>query len=112
MTTTVNGYEIEHYHRCGDDGDCTVDCCDEESCLPAEPSCAADKHGWTREGMGGCAETPGVWSVGGTSYAYSERCIHCGTVMQVVQRGMQRNPYQCDTAKYEDTPESEEVDRG
>ena len=71
--TTINGYEIEHYHGCDGDGECTDDCCDEESCLPREPDCTAATHVWTREGMGGCDENPGVWSVGGTSYAYSER---------------------------------------
>jgi len=65
-----------------------------------EPSCTEDEHEWTREGMGGCLENPGVWSLGGTTIVTRWRCTHCGWEREAVSYGSQRNPGQRDELRY------------
>ena len=72
-----------------------------ECAFEPEPACEADAHAWTSEGMGGCDENPGVWSLGGTALVFKDRCDHCGAVRTTLRRGTQRNPHESDTRGYE-----------
>ncbi len=58
-------------------------------------------HDWSAEGEGGCDENPGVWSTGGTSLTFSTHCRKCGLQRTEYSTGMQRNPGEHDTVKYE-----------
>lgn len=56
-----------------EDEDCSIDI------LTPEPECPeADKHEWTREHEGGCAENPGCWDLGNGRMQYVDHCAHCG----------------------------------
>ena len=70
--------------------------------IQPEPECDSeeDDHEWTSEGMGGCDENPGVWSLGGTTIRINMRCIHCEMVRSETFYGSQRNPYECDSVRY------------
>ena len=76
----------------------------EECAFEVEPPCEADAHEWA--GEGGCDENPGVWSLGGTTLVFRERCEHCGVLRKSVCRGSQRNPGEQDTRTYEFEDES------
>lgn len=62
-----------------------------------DPNC---NHEWTSEGMGGCTENPGVWSLGGTAFKISSRCKRCGLRKDEHLCGSQRNPDEHDTVHY------------
>ena len=92
---------LEHYHRHVRGNDCTVDCCDVESCewVGREPACVdGEGHDWVA--TGGLRENPGVQSLGGTTLVYTRRCALCGCQRQVTAYGRQRNRYQCDSVEY------------
>ena len=83
----------DHY-----DDDCSMGGCEH---IEDAPACVKGlRHRWTAEGHGGCEENPGVWSLGGTTYAFESHCVYCGVVARVVAYGWQRNPGQCDTVRY------------
>lgn len=65
-----------------------------EQAEKSAPKCYVGmRHSWTAEGMGGCKENPGVWSLGGTTLRFSRRCVHCGLERHVTTYGAQgRNP--------------------
>lgn len=87
--------KYKHGTCCGGDG-----CCDavEEATLCVDELV----HCWTSRGCGGMRENPGVWSRGGTTYAFHSRCVLCGMQREEVRYGSQRNPDQCDTVRYVD----------
>lgn len=100
---------IEHYDAngdtewaCGGDADCNA--------VEAEPECADGyEHRWTSKGVGGCDSNPGVWSLGGTTLVFRERCVVCGVVKTETRFGSQRNPGQCDRVEFEeDEPDEDE----
>lgn len=62
-----------------------------------DPHC---DHDWTSEGLGGCRENPGVWSLGGTAFKISSRCRRCGLRRDEHICGAQRNPDEHDTVSY------------
>jgi hypothetical protein len=67
-----------------------------------EPDCADGlTHAWTSADEGGCRQNPGVWSLGGTTFLFRARCRYCGTMRAIVERGIQRNPGERDTVRYE-----------
>ena len=69
-----------------------------------DPGCAPSyAHRWTREGCGcgGCAQNPGVRSLGGTTYRYEARCVVCGVRRVETRYGSQRNPGERDSVSYE-----------
>lgn len=63
-----------------------------------DPEC---DHDWTSEGEGGCSESPGVWSHGGTSMSFASHCRLCGLHRREYHTGSQRNPGEHDTVSYE-----------
>ena len=80
--------------------DCYVTECD---AVQETPDCVEDfDHRWTSEGCGGLSQNPGVWSLGGTSYGFTRRCVLCGVREHELHRGTQRNPGECDERRYED----------
>lgn len=84
---------LEHADDCSG-----VDCLEDHEGVP--PCSSAEGHDWTREGMSGCSENPGVWGVGGTATAFAERCSRCGAERHYTLHGAQRNPGQCDSLRY------------
>lgn len=82
----------------------------DEACYPPEcdavqpePACRESEdgsHDWTSKGCGGIKENPGVWSLGGTTFAFTNRCRLCGAGRHVVRHGPQRNPGECDAVEY------------
>jgi hypothetical protein len=81
------------------------ECGGDEGCdsIEDEPDCEDGlRHSWTSEGEGGCDENPGVWSLGGTTYSFSEHCRYCGVRRLTLHHGRQRNPYECDSVRYEE----------
>lgn len=91
MATTTHA----HAHGLDCDGDC-----DDWRDTPRCPGHGTE-HAWTHEGMGGCTENPGIWSLGGTTYQERRRCERCGVVETTTVYGTQRNPGQCDRREYE-----------
>ncbi len=78
--------------------------CDQEYCeaQESEPVCiTGHSHEWTRKGMGGLDNNPGVWKRGGTTFIFKSICTHCKVIRTEVEYGFQRDPYQCDEVKYE-----------
>ncbi len=84
--------------------DCDSDYCED---WQSPPRCPAGRHDWSSEGMGGCNENPGVWSLGGTTMLCRDACEHCGIVRTTKTYGSQRNASDCDSCVYEE-PETEE----
>jgi hypothetical protein len=81
------------------------ECGGDEGCdsIEAEPDCEDGlRHSWTSEGEGGCDSNPGVWSLGGTAYSFAVHCRYCGVRRLTLHRGRQRNPYECDSIRYEE----------
>ena len=80
-----------------------------------EPDCADGyAHRWTEQGMGGCDQNPGVWSLAGTAFQVASRCLACGCQRIEVAYGSQRDPNQCDSVSYQDgayRPEPAELTR-
>ena len=65
------------------------------------PECSDERgHHWSSAGEGGCAENPGVWSMGGTTLAFRAHCTRCGLVRETLARGRQRNPGEGDEIAY------------
>ena len=94
-------------HEHWDDG---ADCGGDDTCedIEPEPECTDGlSHAWTRDGVGGCESNPGVWSIGGTSMQFDVRCRYCGTTRTTIRVGSQRNPYECDSVRYEDGERNE-----
>lgn len=74
----------------------------DEDALMREAGADSDcEHEWTSEGMGGCDQNPGVWSVGGTAMVFKTRCIHCGLIKTERSPGCQRNPGEHTTIEFE-----------
>lgn len=74
---------------------------------PEEPACDSDDddHEWQaiHALVGGCAENPGVHSLGGTAMSFRTVCVRCGTYRVEVHAGSQRNPDELPvTVHYED----------
>lgn len=95
------GIDIVSAHEHWDEKECGGDATCPE--IEREPACDSDHltHSWTRNGEGGCDENPGVWSTGGTTLRFAAHCEHCGIRRVIIARGCQRNPYECDSVKYE-----------
>jgi hypothetical protein len=81
--------------------------------LPDEPECEGSDdgdHDWQspQDLVGGCTSNPGVWSTGGTSFAFLSVCARCGMFRQETSTGWQRNPGDAErTVEYlPATPES------
>lgn len=98
--------DLEHYCGCTPARPCAGGewCCGgDDTCdaVEREPDCVDGlSHAWTREGCGGCAENPGVQSLGGTKFRFQSRCVYCGVRRTETAMGVQRNPGQCDTVSY------------
>ncbi len=76
---------------------------------PEPPECAEGcEHDWCSpyEVVGGLKESPGVWSLGGTTIHTSEVCSHCGWFRKHTAYGAQRNPGQCDHVEYDEPSDS------
>lgn len=75
---------------------------------PAEPECEESPNGkhWMKANPNdGCAENPGVWSLGGTTMRFTTYCLHCGRKRVEIDHGMQRNPGEADTTTWSDANE-------
>lgn len=89
---------MDHCRECEENG---TEFCEAQE---REPRCEASddgEHDWTSEGCGGARENPGVWNKGGTTYVFVRRCRACGMAEHETHYGLQRDPDQCDTRKYE-----------
>lgn len=84
----------DHEHGPG----CDPECCE---AWQDEPPCDHDAHWWSSEGMGGCQENLGVWSLGGTTMLFLARCEHCGLRRREKLYGSQRNAFDCDERSFD-----------
>ena len=82
----------EHEHGSECDGECGSE--------QDAPDCTQAEHAWSSEGEGGCRESPGVWSLGGTTISIRTDCRHCGVIRRDVYRGSQRDNDECDEVTY------------
>lgn len=102
-----------------DEGDIVADVADWQCELgivhPDEPSCAATEdgaHQWSRDHalVGGIAENPGTYAVGGCAIQTIRVCVHCGTAHHEVSNSQGENTlYDHDREYYIDEYVSEEA---